>query len=190
MSTPVAILFARRDSIYKTLPDCDVWDEDRDARNWPGGCVVVAHPPCRAWGRLKHMAKPAPHEKDLALLSINLVRQFGGVVEHPSDSELWRELGLSDGWEDAWGFCWPLSQKWFGHRAEKRTRVYIAGCARGDLPPFPITLGKAPMVVGTSGRRNNGTRSKLNPEIPKSEREHTPIEFAKWLVEVARRCKL
>jgi hypothetical protein len=46
----VAILFARKDSIYKTMPGCDVWDIDRDARNWPGGAPIVGHPPCRAWG--------------------------------------------------------------------------------------------------------------------------------------------
>ena len=46
----VAILFARSDSYYKTLPECDVWDIERDARKWPGGAPVVAHPPCRAWG--------------------------------------------------------------------------------------------------------------------------------------------
>lgn len=49
----IAVLFARQDSIYKTLPGCDVWDIERDARKWPGGCPVVAHPPCRAWGRLR-----------------------------------------------------------------------------------------------------------------------------------------
>ena len=32
----VAVLFARADSVYKTLPGVDVWDEARDARQWPG----------------------------------------------------------------------------------------------------------------------------------------------------------
>lgn len=31
----IAILFARSDSIYHQL-DADVWDEDRDARQFPG----------------------------------------------------------------------------------------------------------------------------------------------------------
>ena len=31
----VAVLFARRDSTYKLMTAVDVWDEDRDARNWP-----------------------------------------------------------------------------------------------------------------------------------------------------------
>lgn len=82
----VAVLFARADSVYKTLPGTDVWDAARDARNWPGGVPVVAHPPCRAWGRLAHMAKPKPDEKDLARWAVAQVRRFGGVLEHPAAS--------------------------------------------------------------------------------------------------------
>jgi len=43
----VAVLFARADSIYKSLPDCDVYDIERDARTYDGPWPVVAHPPCR-----------------------------------------------------------------------------------------------------------------------------------------------
>ena len=53
--SPVAAMFVRADSVYKTIPGVDCWDIDRDARLWPGGCPVVAHPPCRAWGRLRHL---------------------------------------------------------------------------------------------------------------------------------------
>ena len=66
----VAVLFARADSHYKALPDVDVWDIERDARKWSGGSPVVAHPPCRSWGRLAHMAKPRPDEKYLARLVV------------------------------------------------------------------------------------------------------------------------
>ena len=90
----VAVLFARADSCYKALPGCDVWDAERDARRWPGGCPVVAHPPCRAWGRLRHFAKPRPDEKALALWAVEQVRKFGGVLEHPASSTLWPAAGL------------------------------------------------------------------------------------------------
>ena len=37
----VTVLFARRDSIYKSMAGCDVWDADRDALNWPGDSPVL-----------------------------------------------------------------------------------------------------------------------------------------------------
>ncbi|WP_255347922.1 hypothetical protein [Xanthomonas sp. NCPPB 1128] len=38
----VAVLFARADSVYKTLPGCDVYDMERDARTFAGGMQVAA----------------------------------------------------------------------------------------------------------------------------------------------------
>ena len=84
----VAVLFARKDSHYKGLPDCDVWDAERDARRWPGGCPVVAHPPCRAWGVLAHLARPEADERALALFALDALRRNGGVLEHPRKSRL------------------------------------------------------------------------------------------------------
>ena len=77
MTRPVAVLFARADSVYKTLEGCDVWDAERDARAYDGPWPVVAHPPCRAWGRLRTFANPRPDERNLARLAVALVREFG-----------------------------------------------------------------------------------------------------------------
>ena len=85
----VAVLFARSDSVYKTLPGCDVYDMERDARIYDGPHPVVAHPPCRAWGRLRVFASPRPDERNLARLAVAMVREFGGVLEHPAGSTLW-----------------------------------------------------------------------------------------------------
>jgi hypothetical protein len=180
----VAILYARADSVYKTLPGCDVWDEERDARRWPGGAPVVAHPPCRAWGKLRKFANPMPHEKDLARLSVAHVRRYGGVLEHPEWSTLWDDMGLprpANGLRDEFG-GWTLavSQKWWGHRAEKKTWLYIVGCEPRNLPPIPYTIAEATHVIkGVKGGK---------PAVSKAEREHTPPDFAVWLVEVARMC--
>lgn len=192
----VAVLFARGDSIYKALPGCDVWDIERDARTWPGGAPVVAHPPCRAWGQLRALANPRPDEKALALYSVDQVRKHGGVLEHPKTSTLWPVAGLPQpGTRDAWGgWTLPISQIWWGHRAEKPTYLYIVGCAPADIPAMPIALGEAQYVCGSSGRRRDGSRLHKGdvgwrPEISKAEREHTPAALAEWLVELARRCK-
>ena len=192
----VAVLFARRDSIYKTLPGCDVWDIERDARRWPGGCPVVAHPPCRAWGRLRHFAKPRPDEKDLAPWAVEQVRRYGGVLEHPSYSSLWPAMWLPNpgsGMDEFGGWTLPILQWWWGHRADKPTWLYIVGCQPSEIPDIPLRSGLAECVVVRPRRRKDGTRLRKGmagwrPEITKAEREHTPPDLARWLVELASRC--
>lgn len=186
----VAVLFARADSVYKTLPGTDVYDIDRDARTWPGGAPVVAHPPCRAWASLRFHAKPRDGEKDLAHFAVAQVRKWGGVLEHPLRSTLWTVAGLPEpGQRDAWG-GWTLivHQNWFGHRAQKATRLYVVGCEPSEIPLMPMTLGEATHTVGLWSGRNRAT---CRPSIAKHEYESTPPpDLAVWLIELARRCKM
>ncbi len=184
----VAVLFARRDSVYKTLPDCDVWDADRDALNWPGGSPVVAHPPCRAWGSLSHFAKPVAGEKELAVWAIARIREFGGVLEHPARSRLWPHLSLpSPGRRDEYGgFTLPVCQFWWGHLALKPTRLYICGVGPADVPEIPFTMGEPPRVIGSNRRKDRLGR----PGMSHNKRERTPPAFARWLVELAGKCEL
>lgn len=181
----VAVLFARADSVYKTLPDTDVYDIERDARTWPGGCQVVSHPPCRAWGRLRTFAKPRKGERLLATWSVRKVREYGGVLEHPVGSLLWKKAGLpAPGRRDKYGgWTLPIHQQAFGHRAEKATLLYIVGCDPCNIPMMPFVIGEATHVVQSRKRFDH------RPHISKAEREHTPIDLAIWLVELARRCK-
>ncbi len=182
----VAVLFARDDSVYKTLPGCDVFDIERNAQTWPGGCAVVAHPPCRAWGRLRQFAKPRDGERELGLWAVDQVRRYGGVLEHPKDSTLWAAAGMpKPGERDAWGgWTLPVSQHWWGHRAEKLTWLYIVGVEPGEIPDLPITLGDASHVISTRVRKGEpGWR----PGVTKAEREHTPAQLAVWLVDLAKR---
>ena len=194
----VAVLFARADSIYKTLPGCDVWDAERDARLWPGGAPIVGHPPCRAWGELSHFAKPRPDEKELAPWTIGKIREWGGVLEHPAKSKLWPFVGLpKPGERDAWGgWTYSAPQFWWGHKARKNTRFYICGLEPKDLPEVPFQMGEAQYRIGGGSRRRElqkgrkqlppisslgGGRSKMH--------EGTPPALAEWLVELARRTK-
>lgn len=183
----VSVLFARADSVYKTLPGVDVWDAERDALTWPGGTTVVAHPPCRAWASLRHCAKPEPGEREYAPWSVAQIRRWGGVLEHPVRSLLWPEHWLPEpGAKDAHG-GWTLivDQHWWGHRARKRTRLYICGIEPGDVPSMPIQLGDPTHTVGLWSGRD---RQRCRPSIGKREFEATPPEFARWLVDLARRC--
>lgn len=179
------MLFARSDSIYKTIQGCDVWDAERDARNWPGGCSVIAHPPCRAWGRLRAFAKPRPDEKDLARWSVCVVREWGGVIEHPAGSTLWNDQNLPfpGQTDDYGGWTMAAPQLWWGHKANKATWFYIVGCNPTNIPPVPFTLSYPTHVVQSRKRKN------YLPHISKAEREHTPPKLAQWLFELALKCR-
>jgi hypothetical protein len=172
----VAALFVRADSVYKTMPGVDAWDEERDARKWPGGVALVAHPPCRGWGRYEHVSKHTPEERAMATWSVEQVRQFGGVLEHPATSKLWTEAKLpAPGTRDEFGgFVLVVLQSWWGHKAPKPTMVYVVGIEPADVPPIPYELGIPP------GRIENMSRA---------QREHSPPAFAEWLIELASRCK-
>jgi hypothetical protein len=184
----VAVLFARADSIYKSLPGCDVWDLGRDARRWPGGGPAVAHPPCRAWGQFAMFAKPREDEKGLAPWAVEQIREHGGVLEHPWASRLKDHcmLPLPGRRDRHGGWTLPIHQHWWGHRAEKKTMLYIVGCEPTDIPRIPMVLGQATHVIGDVGRASLGNN---RPEVSKAEREHTPEPLAAWLVELARRCE-
>ncbi len=171
----VSVLFARSDSCYAELVS-DVWDAERDARKYTGSNPVVCHPPCRAWGRLRHLAKPRPDEKALALFAVEQIRRVGGVLEHPMGSTLWHEanLPLPGHGVDQWGgFSVLVEQGWWGHAAPKPTYLYICGVSRSALPPFPVQL-----------RRAAGKTLELSP----ADRERTPPAFARYLVGVAAQC--
>lgn len=191
----VAVLFARADSIYKTLPGCDVWDAERDARRWPGGLPVIAHPPCRTWGTLAHLFEHPAGERDLAPWAVEQVRKFGGVLEHPSKSRLWPEIGLPPiGERDEFG-GWTLAihQSDFGRRAQKKTRLYVVGCEPQDVPAMPIVLGKSTHVISQNRTLPGGGRLRKGmpgwrPDVSEAEQEHAPPALAAWLVDLASRC--
>lgn len=172
----VAVLFARSDSVYKRFELADVWDIDRDARGYLGNFPVVAHPPCRAWGRLRHLAKSRQDERDLAIFSVDAVRKFGGVLEHPAGSSLWKSENLPlPGQRDRFGgFTLPILQSWFGHPAPKNTWLYICGVQPSKIPAFPMVLGLPPGRVELMG---------------KAAREKTPFELAEWLLDLAGRVR-
>jgi hypothetical protein len=157
-----SILFARQDSVYKAM-GLDVWDIDRDARKWPGGNPSICHPPCRAWGQLSHMANPREDEKELAIFSVNMIRQFGGVLEHPRASKLWKEMKLPKGQQvDKWGgYTLCIDQHAFGHKARKRSLLYVVGVPRRELPPVPMRFEAVEYVVGSSSSTRRNQRKEI-----------------------------
>lgn len=173
----VAVLYARKNSVYKKIAGCDVFDQARDARTFSGRFPVIAHPPCRLWGRLYKFSTAPVSEKLLALDAVHAVRTNGGVLEHPAWSKLWPAAGLPlPGARDEFGgFTLPILQSWFGHKAPKATWLYIVGIEPALLPVFPFALGIPTGRVCATGSM------KL--------REGTPLDLAHWLVALARQCK-
>lgn len=177
MKAQIAVLYARSDSCYFDLAQ-EVFDISRDARTYFGQLPVIAHPPCRSWGRLRHLAKPRPDEKALALHALEQVRRCGGVLEHPMGSSLWEhsQLPRPGCTPDAFGgYTILIDQGWFGHPAPKPTYLYIVGILRHLLPVLPVQLHRA-----------GGRTLDLSP----AEREKTPTNLADWLVRVASMCSV
>lgn len=169
----IAALFCRSGGIYSRLPGVDPWDIHRDARLWPGGSPCVAHPPCRAWGRYHHRAKPRPDEASLGPLAVRFVRDNGGLLEHPAASKLFSACRLPRPGEfpDEWGgYTLLINQSDFGHRALKPTWLYIVGVSPGDLPALPA-VRPGPFVPVEN--------------MCRAEREATPADLALWLVQAA-----
>jgi hypothetical protein len=132
-------LFVRNDSAYKNREGWDAYDAARDALSYSDLFPVVCHPPCRSWGRLSHMAHNVREgEAELALWSIDKIRQNGGILEHPAGSRLFGkyvpDIGETD---DFGGFTILVDQYDFGHVAHKKTKLYICGIKPEDIPVLP-----------------------------------------------------
>lgn len=179
----IPVLFARVDSAYKQYSYFDVYDINRDARNFKGHGPVIAHPPCRAWGMLAHMAKPRPDEKELAIFSINLVRKNGGVVEHPYGSRLWKYFNIpdiADGSDSFGGYTVTIDQWDFGHVARKKTKLYICGLSHNLLPEFPPKRQGIP-------KRSIAGNVKGTVRCTQYQREYTPDALMLFMKEICDR---
>jgi hypothetical protein len=185
--TRTPILCTRERSPYQTIALADPWPESRDVRTFDGRSPVVAHPPCGQWGRLRKAARVCQEEKALGPLCVEIVRRNGGVLEHPSYSTLWLEMGMPrpGSRDDHGGVTLPVVQWFWGHRAAKATWLYIVGCRLDSVPEMPFKLGEP--THRCAGRSD---RARTKPEIGRKERERTPVEFAIWLVALARRCRV
>jgi len=176
----IAALYVDPRGPYPRMPGVDCWDEERDARTYDGPHPVVAHPPCGPWSRLRFFSRHQP--RDCALIAVEQVRRWGGVLEHPEGSVLWRELRLPipGGLPDEFGgFSVELDQVSWGHRARKRTWLYIVG-----IRPSDVQLLRGGTATHCVNSRNRNTTLL---ELSAAGRRRTPQAFADWLVTLARR---
>lgn len=189
---PVAALYVdMKRGPYANMKWVVPWGLPRDAREYAGPWPVVAHPSCAPWGKFawRSSVKDSPDgERSCALVAVEQVRRFGGVLEHPQGSRLWKVAGLPPPGEtdEFGGYTLAVRQVDWGHKAEKRTWLYVVGVPPDRLPPMPARREPTHVIESYAGAQKH-----LNvlPRLPKSQRHLTPPAFAEWLVEVARRSR-
>ncbi len=154
----------------------------------PEELPVFIIPPVEPGGGMAHLAKPRPDEKELAVWSVNQIRKYGGVLEHPRASKLWPFCNLPKpgSYDEFGGFTVCVDQHWWGHLAKKNSLLYICGCKIEDLPAMPLCFDAIEYTISSRIKKKSGRRAKK--EVPKSYREKTPLLFAHWLIAVAGMC--
>lgn len=174
----IAALYVDPNGPYAGRGDIDCWDKARNAHNYAGPWPVIAHPECGPWGALRQFC--TLQDRMCGIHAVAHVRKWGGILEHPSGSTLWRHESMS------YPGCLPdahggvsieVDQCDWGHPARKRTWLYMVNIH--DLPPFPAP--GTPTAVIKPARNGAGA-----VHVPKSQRHITPPPFAEWLIEAVR----
>lgn len=183
MGADVAALYIDPRGPYPKIPGVECYDEARNAEMYAGPWPVVAHPPCGPWGRLKHFAKH--DDPALAQHAVHIVREFGGVLEHPADSSLWKAMDLPKPGEplDAFGGrTVAVNQCDWGHPTRKATWVYMVGVTAPVEMPAP----REPTHSICNGRGQRLKSGAVRSRASAAEAKLSPPAFAAWLVELAR----
>lgn len=208
MTNTIAALFVEENGCYYGIDGVDPWGVTRDARRYDGPYPIVAHPPCKRWGKFWRgsIRKNAKREKmgddgGCFEVALRCVRQYGGVIEHPAGSHAWNWFGITQpeshgGWSisDSYGgFSCCVSQGWYGHDAPKKTWLYAC---KTDLPALrwgTVKTDGAISHVRTQLAQNCDT---LFPDeemgkaqwncMPYQKRTATPTPFRDLLISIAR----
>lgn len=203
----VAALYVQKGGVYSNVCAVDPWDESRDARCYAGPDPVIAHPPCKRWGRYWGGGPSAKVKRKLGddggcfAAALDAVRKHGGVLEHPEASHAFKTFGLNrpphtGGWVpagDGIGYVACVEQGNYGHPARKKTWLYAAGCDKEHLPELKWGPSKASVRLDVGyhsaeeRRQKAGTAPKIK-RIPHRVCEATPPEFRDALLAIVRSC--
>lgn len=202
----IAALFVETNGCYFNLPGIDPWDEQRDARLYPGPYPVIAHPPCQRWGKM-WMGQPSwvnrTGERKIKgddggcfKAALDAVRKWGGIIEHPFGSHAWAHFGLNKpprkgGWikADEYGWTCCVEQGRYGHYARKPTLLYAVGC---ELPELDWGIGKHRIPQWAIDRygleycKKAGELAFKGGGKDSSHRIGTPIQFRDLLIAIVK----
>ncbi|MBF0422058.1 MAG: hypothetical protein HQL73_03605 [Magnetococcales bacterium] len=198
----IAALFVETDGVYFGLPDVDPWDLPRDAREYDGPYPVVAHPPCKRWGKYWFGSPSKPHAFKMGTdggcfaSALTAVRNWGGVLEHPAYSHAWEYFGLArppreGGWIRAdtfGGWTCHVEQGHYGHLANKPTWLYACGVllpklrwGKGEQRLHPVAVERH----GYAKARRVGMLAMVGGKDKDRIRNQTPVEFRDVLIKIA-----
>lgn len=199
----IAALFVETGGVYYGLEDVDPWDEERDARDYKGPYPVVAHPPCKRWGRFWHGSPMKPHQYQLGddngcfAAALEAVETFGGIIEHPADSHAWDVFGLrrpsfaAHSWtRTRVGWTAYVEQGFYGHVSRKPTWLYAVGIKR--LPELRYGRGEQRLNQdylerhGYEKARRAGILGAHGGGGNDRKRSATPIAFRDLLLSMVR----
>jgi hypothetical protein len=197
----IAALFVARGGVYWGLPGVDPWDEERDARTYPGPFPVVAHPPCARWGRYwsggpsARVRRIKGDDGGCFEAALTATRKWGGVLEHPEASHAWAAFGLmrppkSGGWISAdqvggWTCC--VEQGHYGHLARKATWLYAHGVTLPSLIWGPAPKGvRLDDGYHSAEERRRAVRTGIRQRLSHKQRAATPVPFRDVLLAIAR----
>lgn len=175
----IPVLFTESDSNYKLFENFDAYDVERNAFTYSDRLPLVAHPPCRLFSRLRKFSTAPAQEKKCAFFALSKIRQFGGILEHPRSSLLWKtgNFDLSGNVDNYGGFLRSVNLSWFGYPCEKKTMLYFVGISPGQLPEFPLSFDAITHQISSS-------KKKSLPEISKDSRSSTPVAMIAYFIQV------
>lgn len=154
----IPVLCVMKGSNYYSIPNLDIYDKKRDAYNYAGADMVIAHPPCQQWSRLRKFAIDDKYERDLAPFCYEIVRKNGGILEHPAGSALFRYVNAPR------SQIYSVDQSWWGFPARKRTYLFVQDL---ELLPYPISLDIPKMNVH---------------QMHSSQRSKMTLSMCEWMV--------
>lgn len=200
----IAALFVEIGGVYDNRwPEIEAWGlPTLDARDYRGPHRVIAHPPCKRWGRYwgggpsANWPRLKGDDRGCFAAALWAVRAFGGVLEHPEASHAWDWFGLerplkAGGWTglDRYGgrsCC--VEQGHYGHRARKATWLYAV------LPKVPeLIWGPSEGVRLDAGfhsaeerARARGAHKRDSGRLTAHEALATPEPFARVLIKMVQ----
>lgn len=191
LGSMIAALYVQTGGAYFGLPDVDPYDEQRDARTYAGPHAVVAHPPCSRWCQLAFVNQAryghrVGDDGGCFRAALAAVCRWGGVLEHPAATHAWAAFSLPRPIRGRWAQditgAWvaEVSQRAYGHRAQKLTWLYYVGAA----PPPSLNWDRPPPAATVSFLTNHGGGSL--PRLGKREACATPLPFRNLLLSIAR----